>query len=279
MPFAESADGAQLWYEATGRGPDVVLLHGLADTHELWRYQIHWLSRSFRVIAIDTRGHGRSSAGHRGWGMATLVEDVLCVADAVGAGQFGVVGLSMGGGIAQGVAIAAPERVWLLALIGTSASFAPDNQRRFTDRADLAERAGMEAVVDATVPRWFTPAFRAAHPEVVESGYRTVLDRDPAIFAAASRVNAARDFTARLREIRCPAVYVAGREDPGDVEGNLAVFRAGLPRLDVHLLDGAAHLVPVERPLCLTRILVRSLTAVAPGVVSGDRGREAEPIA
>jgi 3-oxoadipate enol-lactonase len=263
MQFASAPDGARLAYKLTGNGPTVVLLHGLADTHQLWRYQVHWLSRSFRVVAVDTRGHGESQAGAPGWTMETLIDDVLRVADACGAERFAVVGLSMGGGIAQGVAIGAPERVWFLGLIATSASFAPENRRRFIERADLAERDGMAAVVDATVPRWFTPAFRGAHPDVVEAGYRTTLSVDPASFAAASRVNAARDFRDRLGEIRCPSLYVAGRDDLGDVEGNLAVFRAGIPRLEARILEGAAHLVPVEHPLCLTRILADSLRRAA----------------
>lgn len=266
MTFATARDGARLWYEVAGDGPVVLLLHGLADTHELWRYQVHWLARSFRVIAMDTRGHGASEAGAPGWTMDTLVDDVLAVADAAGARRFAVVGLSMGGGIAQGIAIAGSDRVLLLGLISTSASFTPDNQRRFRERADLAEREGMASVVDATVPRWFTPAFRAAHPEVLEDGYRIVLANDPGVFAAASRVNAARDFTLHLAGVRCPVVFVAGREDPGDVDANLAVFRAAMPHLEAHVLDGAAHLVPVERPLCLTRILSAALRQAAPPV-------------
>jgi 3-oxoadipate enol-lactonase len=261
---AVAGDGARLSYTITGVGPTVVLLHGLADTQALWRYVAPRLARRFRVVTMDTRGHGASTSGTPGWDMSTLVDDVLAVAEAARAERFAIAGLSMGGGIATGVTLAAPERVWLLGLVSTSAAFQPDNQRRFRDRADKAVAEGMASVVDATVPRLLTPAFRAAHPDVVEDGYRIALAMDPRAFAAASRVNAARDWTARLAEIRCPVIYLAGREDVGDVDGNLAVYRAALPRLEAHVLDGAAHLVPVERPLCCTRLLRDALERAAP---------------
>jgi pimeloyl-ACP methyl ester carboxylesterase len=262
--FATAADGARLWFDTAGAGPAVLLLHGLADDHGLWRYVAPRLARSFRVISADVRGHGASEPGRLDWDMGTLVDDVLRIADASGAERFAVVGLSMGGGIAQGVALSAADRVWLLGLVSTSSAFSEATRRRFIERASLAERDGMSAVVDDTVPRWFTPRFMAVHREVVEATRATVRRNERRSFAHASRVNARRDWTARLGEIHCGVVVIAGEDDPADVPGNVATFRAGLSDLEVHVLRDASHLIPVEHPLRCAAILRGALRRAAP---------------
>ena len=114
----------------------------------------------------------------------------------------------------------------------------------------------MAAVLDATVPRWFTPAFAAGHPAEVARTERTVLANDPAAFAAASRANAERDWSGRLGEIRCPVLFVGGDRDPADPERAAATFRARLPDVRVEIVSGASHLVPVEAPDVFAALLL-----------------------
>ena len=242
----------------------MLLLHGLADTHELWRHVAPELARGYRVLALDTRGHGASESGGTEWTMQTLIDDVLTVADAAGADRFAMVGLSMGGGIAQGVALAAPERVWLLGLVSTSAVFSQTTRARFLERAAAAEREGMAPVTEASVARWFTPDFAAAHPDVIEWTRDTVRRNDRAVFARASWVNATRDWSARLGEIHCPVIYMAGRDDPADVAGNLALYERAIPHLEAHVLENASHLIPVEHPETCARLLGEALGRAVP---------------
>jgi pimeloyl-ACP methyl ester carboxylesterase len=117
----------------------------------------------------------------------------------------------------------------------------------------------MAAVVDATVPRWFTPAFTQLHPEEVERTRHAVLAIDPAAFAVASRANAMRDLTARLGEIRCPVLFVGGSDDPARPQRALDIYRLALPDLRAEVVEGTSHLVPVEAPDRFNAVLLAFL--------------------
>ena len=256
------AHPSRLWYRQEGAGLPVVLLHGLADTHDLWRHQIPALAASYRVIAFDLRGHGRSPHPGGEFTLRDLAEDVRRSLDGLGIQRAVVVGLSMGGGVAQTLALEYPERILALGLVSTSSEFPDETRERFVARAAVAEREGMEAVVEATVPRWFTPRFTELHPDEVERTRRGVLAIDPAAFAAASRANAVRDLTARLGQIRCPVLFMGGSDDPARPQRALEIYRRTIPDLRAELLDGASHLVPVEAPNRFNALLLAFLASL-----------------
>jgi 3-oxoadipate enol-lactonase len=259
-----TGDGAWIWYEAVGDGPAVVLVHGLADDHRLWRYQVPSLAERYRVITLDVRGHGRSSKRPLPASTAMLADDVVAVADALGVAHFAAVGLSMGGGIVQALALNHPERLWGLGLVSTSSWFPETTRQRFHDRAAAAERDGLASIVDAMVERWFTPLFVREHADEVDHVRETVVANDPVAFGAASRVNAERDWSDRLPEIRCPTIFIGGADDPADATRNAAVFRGRIPTIETHLVEGASHDVPIERPDEVTSLLEAWLERTAP---------------
>lgn len=209
----------------------------------------------FETIAVDLPGHGRSGPIPDGAPIDWFADEVLGLIDGLGLTEPVLAGLSMGGGVAQYVAIAASGRLRGLVLVSTSPVFPEQTVRRFTERADLAERDGMAAVVEATVPRWFTPTFAAAHPDEVAATRETVLATDPVQFARASRANAARDCVDRLASIDCPVLFVGGLDDPADPERAAAIYRREVSDLTVELLPGASHLVPIEMPKRFATIL------------------------
>lgn len=242
-----------------------MLLHGLADTHDLWRHQLGPLSRRHRLIAVDLRGHGRSRYDGSDYSLEDAADDVRSTMAEAGIERAVVIGLSMGGGVAQMLALTHPECVRALVLVSTSSEFPMATRERFLTRAAHAEAEGMAAVVDATVPRWFTPAFADAHPEEVERTRRSVLDIDPRAFAAASRANAIRDLTRQLRSITCPVAFVGGADDPARPNRALEIYRRELPDLrTAEILDGASHLVPVEAPDRFNDLVLRFLAELEP---------------
>ena len=250
------------WAEVRGRGRPIVLLHGLADSHDLWRHQVPLLERSWTTIAVDHLGHGRTPLPTGPLTIARMADAVAALLDRLATGPVVVVGLSMGGGVAQVLALRRPDLVRALVLVSTSSEFPATTRERFTARAALAEREGMAAVLDSTVPRWFTPEFAAAHPAEVARTERTVLANDPLSFAAASRANAERNWTGRLGEIRCPVLFVGGDRDPADATRAAATFRAHLPDVRVEIVAGTSHLVPVEAPDRFAALLLAFLDEI-----------------
>lgn len=206
---------------------------------------------------MDLRGHGGSAFDGREFGLDDMADDVRGTLDALRISRAVLVGLSMGGGVAQALAIAQPHLVRGLVLVSTSSEFPSETRKRFLARATHAEREGMAAVVDAIVPRWFTPAFMETHQEEVERTTRSVLTIDPHAFAAASRANAARRLTDDLGRIECPVLFVGGSDDPANPERALAIYRRALSGLRSEIIVGASHLVPVEAPDRFNTILLR----------------------
>jgi 3-oxoadipate enol-lactonase len=254
-------DPTSLYYEEIGSGPPVVLIHGLADDHRLWRHQVPTLAKRFRTIAIDIRGHGSSPKPPGPYGVPLFAADVVALLDQLGIERASFIGLSMGGGISQTLALRHAERVEAIALISTSSSFPQTTRDRFHSRAAAAERDGMAPIVESMIERWFTPRFRAEHPDEVELTRATVLANDPFAFAAAARANAQRDWTDDLGAIRCPVLFIGGADDPGDARRSAATFAEHLPQLEAHILDGASHLLPVEQSEVTNDLLLRFLSS------------------
>jgi 3-oxoadipate enol-lactonase len=262
MPAAASmfatVNGAGTGYEVHGTGKAVVFIHDRAGSLEVWRAQVPALSANNTVVLFDSRGVGRSHWGSVDPDYSTelLADDVVGLLDVLGIEQATLVGLSMGGGVAQMCALRHPERVAALVLVSTSPQFSESTRARMRAEADEIERAGIRrAVAETMTSRWFSQSFAEAHPEAVAAVCQGVLRCAPDVLAARSRANAERDFTARLPEITCPVLFVAGAQDPMGPTTHADTYSAGLLDLEVHLIEGSSHFVPVEASEEFNRVL------------------------
>ena len=191
-----------------------------------------------------------------------MADDVRHTLTELGVSRAIIAGLSMGGGVAQSLALRFPELVQALILVSTSSEFSDETRQRFLGRAAKAERDGMAAVVDATVPRWFTPRYMESCPREVERTRRAVLDMDPGAFAAASRANAARHFTEKLRTVACSVLFIGGADDPADPRRAISIYEREIADFRHELIPDASHLVPVEAPSAFNAIVLRFLREV-----------------
>src|SRR3984893_15429236 len=119
MPFAEK-EGTKIYWDERGAGQPLLLIMGLGSTSDLWYRLLPMLSAHYRTILFDNRGVGRSDAPPGPYSIATMAGDALSVLDAAGAGRAHVFGFSMGGFIAQVLALRNPSRVMSLTLAGTA---------------------------------------------------------------------------------------------------------------------------------------------------------------
>lgn len=241
-------NGAELYYEVHGAGePTVVFIHDRAGTHHVWHRQAEALARRCRAVTFDSRGVGRSTLGECEYTIELLADDVAGLLDHLGAERACLVGISMGGGVAQVCALRHPRRVSSLILVSTSSEFAPATRTRMRGEAAKIDKHGVDApMLDAMTSRWFSPSFARDNPHVVDDVRSTILRMDSHVLALRSRANAERDFTSRLSEITCPVLYVGGEADPMDPAGHAQRYRGKLADLTVRLVPDASHHVPIE---------------------------------
>lgn len=238
---------------ASGRSaaPDVGGAEGLAPAGD---------TTAPTVLAPDLRGHGAAAAA-RPVDFAAVRADVLGLAP----GRFALGGYSMGGRIALDIALAAPERVARLVLVGATAGIAEADERRARREADerLADEIEAEGI-EAFAARWARlPLFAGQPPAVAAAAQAMRLAQDPAGLAAALRGLGTGVMTSlwdRLGELTMPVALVVGERD--------AKFRAiadrmaaAIPDATVHVVPGAGHAVPLEAPAAVAAALVGERSA------------------
>lgn len=237
--------------------PDtLVLLHGFGGTHRAWDPVLPELDHErYNPIVPDLRGHG-TKAAVRPVSFDGCVADVLAAAP----GEFVLCGYSMGGRIAQLVALAAPERVSRLVLVATSAGIedaAVRAERIAADRALADEVQDMTAA--AFADRWMAqPIFAGTPPEAAAVWRADLLRSDPRGLAEALRTiggGAMEPFWDRLGELTMPVTIVAGSRDEKFARWAREKYPALIPHAEVHVIDGAGHGIPREAPRELAAII------------------------
>lgn len=253
MSFIER-DGVAIHYQVNGPGEDtIVFLNSLGADISMWKPQAEALARTHRVIRLDWPGHGGSGTGNRAAAIGTLVADVYAVMDAVGAVRAHIAGLSLGGLVAQAMAIEKPERVQSLTLCATSAAFVPPDLWEARIRIVLTD--GMEPMVAASQPRWFTPAYGQDHAAELAPLFAVLRTVDPAGYAFCCAVLRDTDLRPRLGEIKVPVLLVAGAVDPATPPARLEEIASLVPQARLIVLDDAAHILNIEQADETTRLL------------------------
>ncbi len=256
MPHVQTR-GAILFLTETGPpdAPAILFSNSLGTTHRMWDQVVEILAADFRCIRYDTRGHGGSTHDGRRFAIADLADDVVALLDHLGLPAVHFAGLSLGGMTGQALAIRHPSRLKSLTLMATSAHM--PTQASWGERAALVRREGTAAIVEATLQRWFTPAFVQAAP----SSLRLVRDEFVAIdrsgYAACCDAIGAMDLRPELPGIRTPTAIIAGRDDPATPVAMMEVIVRAVPGATLTVLPDAAHLLSVERP-AETAALLRS---------------------
>jgi 3-oxoadipate enol-lactonase len=229
-----------------GGGPWLTFIHQLGGDLSVWDQFAGYFRDDFTVLRYDVRGHGATGVPDRPFSVADLAHDLATLLDALGVPHTHLVGMSMGGMIAQQFALDYPSRINTLTLADTSSGTAPENRAVWDQRAQAARRDGMASLVPATMSRWLTPDFQAAHPEAVEQIREVLQDTPPEGYALACE--ALRDFNVheRLSGIRLPTLTVAGRHDAGTPPAATELIAKSIEGAQYELLD-AAHLAPIEQ--------------------------------
>lgn len=238
--------------------PPVLMLHSIGTGLHLFDPQAAALARHRRVIRMDLRGHGLSSATAGPYSMAMLAGDALALLDALGVRRAHLAGVSIGGRIALQMAAAAPERIASLMLVATAAEFAP--AEAWQQRIDLVQAQGTAALADLVMPRWVTDPSLASSQGLK----RMLLATDPRGYAGAAA--ALRDARAAeiAGRIACPASVIVGARDIATPPALAEALCGMIPGARLTVIPEAAHLPCLEQAGAVTAALLAHLDALAP---------------
>ena len=243
-----SANGMDINYTIEGEGPWLALSHSLACNLHMWDEEAKRLSKRYKVLRYDTRGHGASSAPAGAYTLDLLADDLHGLLAALGVQSTHFVGLSMGGMIGQTFALKYPGMFRSLALCDTTSRYPADAAGLWAERIKIVETQGMEPLVAPTLARWFTEPFRKARPEVVEKVALMIRTTSAPGYVGCSHAIPKINLTARLAEIRCPSVVIVGRDDPGTPVAMAEEIHHALPGSKLVIIPSAAHLSNLEQP-------------------------------
>jgi pimeloyl-ACP methyl ester carboxylesterase len=251
--LAAAPDGrTQLYWESTGEGAPVLLIMGLGLSGGAWWRTVPVLARRLRVITFDHRGVGRSRAFSPVYTTEAMADDAVSVLDAAGIDRAHVYGISLGGMVAQQLALRHPARVGSLVLGATSPggprSVRPDPEVLDFVRGRLGMRS--EDAARASVPFNYGPRCRSEHPTRIEEDVARRLASPFNERAYREQLFAAglHNTYGRLPRIAAPTLVVHGRHDRMVPVGNGELLAARIPGSRLRILEDSGHLYPTEEP-------------------------------
>ncbi|HEY5063249.1 MAG TPA: 3-oxoadipate enol-lactonase [Xanthobacteraceae bacterium] len=247
MPDIKVDDGCIIHAELEGseRAPVLMLSNSLGTNLHMWDEQTGPLTRHFRLVRYDRRGHGKSSAPKGPYTMERLGRDVLGVLDGLGIQKINWCGLSMGGMVGMWLGANAGNRVDKLILSNTSAHF-PD-PTVWDARIKVVRDVGLAGIVDANMERWFTKGFRERASQTMAKMREMFVAT--AIEGYIGCGEAIRDMDHRplLPRITTPTLVIAGRHDPATTLEAGEYIKDHVPGARIAVLE-AAHISNLEQP-------------------------------
>ena len=247
MAFAR-LNGVVLHYEVNGAKelPPLIFSNSLGTDFRIWDAVAERLAGRFRLVRYDKRGHGLSEATPPPYALTTHVADLTALVDHLGIEKTAIVGLSVGGLIAQGLAALHPERIAALVLSNTAHKIG--NEASWNERIAAVNAGGLGAIADIVMQRWFTPAYR--RPDNADFvGYLAMFTRTPVdgyVGTCASVRDA--DLTESTRALKVPTLCISGDQDgttPPDIVRSMAEL---IRNSEFRVIADAGHIPCIEQP-------------------------------
>jgi len=264
-----AANGVQIHVEEQGEGePAIVFLHYWGGSARTWRHVTAGLSSAYRTIATDHRGWGQSEAPPSGYALGDLADDALGVVRALGLKRYILVGHSMGGKVAQLIASRRPEELAGLVLVAPAPPTPialPATAREMMAGAYVS-RDSVEATIDQVLSAG--PLSPADREQVIADS----LGGAPQAKKAWPASTSLEDITRVVGRIAVPTLVISGERDQVDPPATLQTeLIARLSDAVLHVLPGVGHLLPLEAPEALTRLIADFTTAQDPAVSRATR--------
>lgn len=248
--FKRTAQGPGIAYAERGQGETLIFLHGIGGNRRNWDGELQHFGRAYRAVAMDFRGYGDSDAIEDGFEFTDFVSDVTRVLDTLGVQKAHVVGLSMGGLVAQALYGRVPERIASLALVACRAAdepvLPPARREAFIrERLEPLRAGGSEALAVSLAPKLLGSTASADARDQVMASLRKV--RPDAYF----KIMEARMRVAPMLDpgtVRVPTLVVGSDEDQVAPLEQMRALAAAIPGARLKEIRSAGHLINLEKP-------------------------------
>lgn len=254
------ANDIEIYFEISGDGPPVLLIYGLAGRGDGYRHQIPALSEHFRVITFDNRGVGETDQPEEPWTIADMADDAVGLLDALGIERAHVFGVSMGGMIAQELALRHPGRVKKLALGCTHSGIinCTPSPKWVTEIFKTLAGKSREQAVRESVPFNFSPWTQEHRRELIDEEIERMIPNGQRAHAYENQVKAIYGFDAfdRLNQLDVPTLVLTGKDDALIPPENSRVLAERVPGARLIEFDRAGHLFFIEQADQVNRALI-----------------------
>ena len=259
MPYYQSGE-INLYYEEHGRGEPIIFLHGFTLDHRVWGPQVKFFSANYRVIVVDSRGHGKSGAPKSGYGRDYRIEDLLKLFHHLNLDRAHLVGLSMGGSTAIGFALKYQSMLKSLTLVSTGAAgFKPGRKVARVD--ELAKAEGVESARKQWLD-WNMIYYKEKHQDVGRLLKKMIEEHSGAIWADVKRGDYPKSNDLEsVPKISVPTLIVAGEKDKIFVPLSEELHKR-IKNSQLVIMKGAGHILNLEYPQEFNKMLDRFLEEV-----------------
>lgn len=261
MVSGRAEDGTAYDLSGPEGAPCVVLIHGLGLNRACWQWLVPDLAVRYRVLTYDLLGHGDSGPPPPDPVLQTLADQLAGLTDHLGITRAAIVGFSLGGMIARRFTQDHPERVTALGILHSPHERTPEAQAAILVRVEQAKAEGPGATVEAALVRWFTDAYRAANPQMMDLVRSWVTANDPAIYPQVYRILAEGidEIVAPTPPIKVPALVITGGEDFGNGPEMTRAIAAEIAGAEALILPDLRHMALAEDPAAVNSPLIAFL--------------------
>jgi len=255
------ANGITINYQFEGpdSAPCLVFSNSLATSLAMWDEQAAALRDSFRILRYDQRGHGGTDAPAGRYAYDTLLADALGLLDALSIGKAHFAGLSMGGATALGLAERHPDRFDRIIVCDSPCQSTPQSSQQWEERIAVAQKQGIEALVEPTLARWFPAEILAKNPPHIDK-VRAMIRATPVNgFIGCAAALADHDYASAVATVRRPVLFLGGEKDAATAP--MRKLHDKLPGSRFVALSGAGHISNMDRPAEFIRAIRDFLAA------------------